>query len=227
MAGGGTGDTSADSAENRASINVENIFASMTPTAESTERTTVFRLDEPNNIFANFQPALLSSTPPRKYSDSNVESRLIFNTTSGRSDTGGVGKVAPDGELSKSMGTSFLRSGLQRSSSNVMANTFASSSIRHAGYLLKRSNLPYQPEPQPLLSDGIVENLVPPPPRSDGSGTEFDEIQHLPFGGFGSNSALFDGEQVDESASDMLETSPLKVAMNAGQGASVIDGSGK
>ena len=236
MAGGDT------SAESSASINVDNIFASMTPTTrtESTEQDpknssthpTFFRLDEPNanNIFANFQPALLSSTPPRKYSDSNVDSRFVLNTASvRRSDTGGVGKVAQDGELSKSMCTGFLRSSLQRSNSNITANSFGTSSIRHAGYLLKRSNLPYNPIPQPPLSDEkeIAEKLAPSPPPSDGSGAEFDNIQHLPFGGFGSNSALFEDKDVDECASDMLETSPLKVAMSAGRGASVLGGPGK
>jgi hypothetical protein len=155
-------------------INVDNIFASMTGEEDD-------RVDFPGDTNFNINFASVTSasknsstssfvmhnnTPPRKYSDQTDSNRQIpFSIRSESNDL----------LLSKSMGNS--NTSLLRLASRHMTDCESdpTPTIRFAGYLLKRSNMPYVPE----QNEYLLRNFAPLPDLTDLNG----DSDHLSMGG--------------------------------------------
>lgn len=156
-------------------INVDNIFASMTD--EENDRVD-FPIADDTNFNINFTSVtsasknsstssfVMHNTPPRKYSDQTDSSRQIpFSIRSESNDL----------LLSKSMGNSNNSLLRLASRHRTDCESDPTPAIRFAGYLLKRSNMPYVPE----QNEYLLRNIAPLPDLSDLNG----DSDHSSMGG--------------------------------------------
>ncbi|KAL9189371.1 hypothetical protein ACHAXT_009046 [Thalassiosira profunda] len=192
------------------SINVDNIFASLTEDNGVNDGAGINSNGggSDGGIFRNFaavsgggqapqQAAVPLTIPVRKYSDNTnnfsgsrvIEANNAMNpkvvmaggTAKDDSTLGGTGGEG----LSKSVGNAAFLRAASSGRNMSMTESDTTPAIRHAGYLLKRSNLPFTSVPvdvKAAVGTDTVAGIALLPDLSD-VGSHYDGLFTLPFGG--------------------------------------------